>query len=395
MDKPVKPPSLWHWILLRVLSLAVGCVFIIAGCMWLAYRLINFWVMQSMPESIRQEAQKLFADPYVNISRYHQLVDTWYGVNYTNPGIVTIDWMLLCSLLLVAIPAIVVLGLYAARPLSRQFMRLAVTARAVSEGVFTQRVGLEKKAPAELIKLTNDFNTMTERLSLYERELKASHVAMAHELRSPLTAAIGRLQGMMDGVFPQETQQLGMVMNQLHHLNRLIDDLYLLSMAQAGQLSLDKSPVDIVELLRERILWFKPQAEQAGFIFTLLPHAPVILQVDPYRIGQAFIIIMDNALRYAREGRYLAIRLNEEPDHWVIRFRDYGPGVSSEFIPQMFERFARADNSRARHSGGSGLGLSIARAICELHGGSLVAEVHPEGGMLFKLRLPIKKHVFI
>ncbi len=395
MSKPVKPPSLWRWILLRVLSLAIGCVIIIAGCMWVGYRLMNIWVLHTMPEATRQEMRRLFTDPDIDILRYHQLVDTWYGVNFSNPYVVTIDWILLCILVLVAIPTIVILGLYAARPLSRQFTHLAVTAKAVSEGVFTQRVGLEKNAPAELIKLTGDFNTMTERLSQYERELKASHVAMAHELRSPLTAAIGRLQGMMDGVFPQETQQLSLVMNQLNHLNRLIDDLYLLSMAQAGQLSLDKSPVDIMELLRERILWLRPQAELQGFTFTLLPHAPAILQVDPYRIGQSVIILMDNALRYAKEGRRLAISLHDEPGRLAIHFRDYGPGVSSDFLPQMFERFARAENSRARHSGGSGLGLSIARAICDLHGGSLVAEGHPEGGMVFTLRLPIKKYAFI
>ncbi|EMH7334745.1 HAMP domain-containing histidine kinase [Serratia marcescens] len=389
MDKSHKPSSLSRWILLRVLSLAIGCVIIIASCMWGAYRLVYLWKLHSMPESSREEMQKLLADPDINITRYHQLVDAWYGVNFSNPSATSIDLMLLCSLVLVAIPTIVILGLYAARPLSRQFTRIAKIARKVSEGEFSHRVGLERRAPVELINLTNDFNTMTERLSQYERELKASHVAMAHELRSPLTAATGRMQGMIDGIFPCETKQLNLVMSQLHHLNRLIDDLYLLSMAQAGQLLLDKSPVNIVELLRERILWLRPQAELQGFTFTLESHTSPSLLVDPYRMGQVFIILMDNALRYAKEGRHQEISLCDEPGFLAVRFRDYGPGVSSEFLPHMFERFARAESSRARSSGGSGLGLSIARAICELHRGSLDAEIAPEGGMTFTLRLQV------
>lgn len=388
MDKENRPSSLSRWILLRVLSLAIGCVVIIASCMWSSYRLMTFWVLHSMPQSTKEEMQKLLANPRIDISRFHELVDAWYGVNFSNPAATTIDGMLLCILVLVAIPTIVILGLYAARPLSRQFTRIAKIARKVSEGEFSHRVGLEKRAPAELIKLTNDFNTMTERLSHYERELKESHVAMAHELRSPLTAATGRLQGMIDGIFPSETQQLNLVMNQLNHLNRLIDDLYLLSMAQAGQLSLDKSPVNISELLRERMLWLKPQAELQDFTFTLFPTTSPIISVDPYRMGQVFIILMDNALRYAKEGRCQEVCIHNEKSFMAISFRDYGPGVSSEFLPKIFERFARAETSRARSSGGSGLGLSIARAICELHRGSLDAEIVPDGGMIFILRLP-------
>jgi len=388
MMKSIKPPSLLRWILFRVLSLAIGCVIIIAGCMWLSYHLMNIWVLHSMPESTREEMRRLFADPQIDILRYHQLMDAWYGVNFSNPAVITIDWILLCTLVLVAIPTIVILGLYVARPVSRQFTHLAKIAREVSEGAFSHRVKLEKRAPAELIKFTKDFNTMIERLSQYERELKASHAAMAHELRSPLTAAIGRLQGMIDGVFPGEAKQYHLIMNQLIHLNRLIDDLYLLSIVKAGQLSLDMSPVNITELLKERILWLRPQAEQQGFTFTLLSNASLTLMVDPYRIGQVFIILLDNALRYAKEGKHLEVSLHNEPGMLAIRFRDYGNAVSSDFLLQMFERFARAESSRARHSGGSGLGLSIARAICELHGGSLAAEISSYGGMIFTVRLP-------
>jgi signal transduction histidine kinase len=159
-------------------------------------------------------------------------------------------------------------------------------------------------------------------------------------------------------------------------------------MAQAGQLSLSTLPIDITELVREKIAWLKPQTAPAGFIIELQPHPAVICDVDPLRLGQVLTILMDNALRYAGDGHRLDITIARQREAVVMTFRDYGIGVSEDFLPQIFERFSRADSSRARHSGGSGLGLSIALAICEAHGGSLRAENHQQNGMRFILDLP-------
>ncbi|MBI0455972.1 two-component sensor histidine kinase, partial [Dickeya dianthicola] len=255
-------------------------------------------------------------------------------------------------------------------------------------GQFATRARMVPGAPAELTLLTRDFNAMTAQLERYERELHASHVAMAHELRSPLTAAMGRLQGMLDGVFSPDDRQLQMVMNQMQNLNRLIEDLHVLSMVSAGQLAIDKTRLNPVALLRDRIAWLKPHADAAGFTITLHGDEEGYCLADPLRLGQVFTILMDNALRYAAEGKAQHIEVARRQHRWLIRFRDYGPGVSAAFLPSIFERFSRADTSRARHSGGSGLGLSIAQAICEALGGSLTAENHPEGGMCFTLELP-------
>lgn len=392
MNKPEKRPSLWRWITTRILLVAVGTIALIAGCMWSWYSVLNYRILRQMPEALRQELLVLVKHPESNPQRFHEIIDTWYGVDFSNPFSYLIDWELLTAYGCVIVPFIIIMGLYTTKPLSEQFTRLAIAARAVSKGKFTTRAGLTKNAPAELVKLTADFNTMTGRLSYYDRELKTSHAAMAHELRAPLTAAMGRLHGVIDGVFPPEMHHLTTIMNQLTHLNRLIDDLYLLSMAQARQLTLDKSPVDIMELLRERKAWLQPRADTAGFSFNITSRTPLplIVIVDPYRLGQVFTILMDNALSYATEGKVLDITLHDYQDHVAIIFRDHGPGVSHEFIPLMFERFSREDRSRARNFGGSGLGLSIARAICELHDGNLVVNIHPEGGMRFIIQLPVK-----
>ncbi|MBX9264947.1 two-component sensor histidine kinase, partial [Klebsiella pneumoniae] len=127
----------------------------------------------------------------------------------------------------------------------------------------------------------------------YEKDLKKSHVAMAHELRSPLTAATGRLQGMIDGVFEPSETQLKMVMQQLNELNRLVEDLHLLKLADAGQLNLSMIPVCLNEIVREKIAWIAPSAEKSGVAIRHNQNMMLNGMADPYRLGQVFLILMD------------------------------------------------------------------------------------------------------
>ena len=384
--------SLWRWICVRILTLAIGSVVVIALCMWLRFVIENLWVLHHMSPAMRQEFEVLRNNPELNLTRFHEIVDLGWGARYSDPSIASADWIMVAILVLVVIPFIAILGLKAARPLSSQFSRLAQVARAVTKGDFNTQAEPVKNAPAELVQFTDDFNAMMLQLSRYERELRASHVAMAHELRSPLTAAVGRLQGMLDGVFPPEPRQLQMVMKQLLHLNRLIDELHLLSLADAGQLNLSKTPLDLTELLRERVAWLKPQSAEAGFDILLTTETPCRYVGDPFRLGQVFTILMENALRYALEGRRLDITVRPETGGYEIAFRDMGPAVDDHFLAVMFERFSRAESSRARHSGGSGLGLSIARAICEAHGGRISAAKNAGGGLTVTVSLPVPEN---
>ncbi|KAA8995758.1 two-component sensor histidine kinase [Affinibrenneria salicis] len=384
----VEHHSLWRWICVRILALAIGSVIVIALCMWLRFAIQNIWVLHRMPVALRQEFELLLQNPDINLARFHQIVDSWWGVRYSDPSITSADWILVGVLVVVMIPFIVFMGLKTARPLSVQFSRLAAASEAVTRGEFGMQAELVQKTPTEMARFTRDFNAMTQQLARYERELRASHVAMAHELRSPLTAAIGRLQGMLDGVFQADPQQLGMVMKQLQHLNRLIEELHLLSLAEAGRLVLERRELNLTELLRERVAWLKPQTEQAGMSIRIVADEFCMYTGDAFRLGQVFTVLMENALRYAGEGKQLTIAIRRGDNGYDIDFQDNGPGVDADFLSDMFERFSRADSSRARHSGGSGLGLSIARAICMAHGGSISASLPAEKGLLITLRLP-------
>ncbi len=292
-------------------------------------------------------------------------------------------------LIVILIPSLVLWGLKTVRPLAVQFSRLTGAARAVARGDFAVQAQPLKNAPAEMTSFVRDFNHMTQQLARYERELRASHVAMAHELRSPLTAAIGRLQGMMDGVFTPDQTQLAMVMKQLQSLSQLADGLQLLSLADADRLVLEYHRFDLTELIKERIAWIRARAEQVGLAITLEADSHCLLEGDASKIGQLISLLLENTLSYASEGKTLTIRVQRHATTTEIRFRDAGPGVSPEFLTTMFERFTRAETSRARHSGGSGLGLSIAQAICHAHHGEIIAALPAPCGLEITVRLPL------
>lgn len=386
--KTLQQQTLWRWICARILALAIGSVVVIAVCMWLRFAVQSLWNLHRMPPALREEFTLLRAHPEINPARFHEIVDTWWGLRYSDPSIASADWLTVGLLVGVMIPFIVALGLRAARPLSLQFSRLAAAARVVTSGDFSARVTQVDNAPLEMVRFTQDFNAMMQQLARYDRELRASHVAMAHELRSPLTAAIGRLQGMMDGVFTPEPRQLAMVMKQLQLLSRLTDELHLLSLADAGQLTLNKTWTDLTALLRERVAWLGPQAQTAGMTLSVTSREPCLCLADPVRLGQVITIVLENALRYAAEGGEVTVSAQARPEGARMVFRDRGPGVPADFLPVMFERFTRGESSRARHSGGSGLGLSIARGICEAHGGTIQAAPGETGGLVITVTLP-------
>ncbi|HBV39493.1 MAG TPA: two-component sensor histidine kinase [Erwinia sp.] len=379
--------SLWNWICRKVISLAIGSIILIAFCMWLRFYIDNLWHEYLMPDAVRTELAKLVKNPEQNISLFHAIIDRWYGVDYWKPVMRITDWLILAVLVLIVTPAIFMLTLRTARPLSEQISALANAAKYVSQGRFGAKVSIPEQLPLELRSLSENFNGMSMQLERYDNELKKSHVAMAHELRSPLTAAMGRLQGIIDGVFEPNETQLKMVMQQLNELNRLVEDLHFLKLADAGQLNLNIVPVSLNEIVREKVAWVAPSADKVGITITHTQNLIINGMADPYRIGQVFLILMDNALHYAAEGRVLNISYESSHDSVSVVFSDKGPAVPDELLEDIFTPFVREEVSRSRHSGGSGLGLSIARAICKAQGGSLTVKKNKNGGLAFKVSL--------
>ena len=188
--KVKQPQTLWRWLCLRILTLAIGTVLLIALCMWLRFTVQYLWTTHRMPEAVLNEFLTLREHPELNPARYHEIIDKWWGISFSSPSIASSDWLTVGVLVLVTIPFIAYFGLRHARPLSAQFSQLRIAADEVTDGHFGAQAELTPEAPAELVQFAQNFNAMTRQLARYEKELRASHVAMAHELRSPLTAAM-------------------------------------------------------------------------------------------------------------------------------------------------------------------------------------------------------------
>ncbi|MDU8544083.1 sensor histidine kinase [Pseudomonas syringae group sp. J248-6] len=379
---------LWHWVGMRMSMLAVGAVIVIAFCMWLHVTVSDWLTLQAMPVDVRTEFVRLQAEPAMDMVKLRELFFEYYPIENLLPGIANKEWWVLAALVMMAIPIIIFFGFLFSRPLSSQFSSIAKGARQVAQGDFKTRLPMSDKDPDELQALVSDFNTMTTQLGRYELEVSESSAMIAHELRTPLNAAMGRIQGMIDEVFPRDLAQLEMVHRQLNQLNKLVSDLHLLSLASAGQLTLDKTVFSLEKLVAERLSWFAAQLDEAGVVVTIDIPQRLTVTADRDRIGQVVNILVDNALRYSAMGGELLIVGRASARSMELTVSDRGPGFGSENLEQVFDRFWRAERSRARYSGGSGLGLSIARAICLEHDGTIGVRNRPGGGSVIRLEIP-------
>lgn len=380
--------TLWQWICTKLLSLAIGSIVAIISVLWLRYYLPSVWRANKIPPADKAELAILIEDPRADINRYHELIDKWYGLEFSDPTFDISDWALVILLIIVSGVIIISLTLRAVRPISMHITHLAQVARSVSKGEFGTKVEGPIPIPAELNGLTEDINLMSMQLAQFDKNLKVSHIALAHELRSPLTAAIGRLQGMIDGVFPPSPDQHALVMRQLQHLNRLVEDLHLLSLAQAEQLHLNYQELAIDDVIKEKVAWIKPKLIKTDLTVTILGESKIFCYADHFRIGQVILILLENAVRYASDGKRIDILCSNTEDHVYFEVKDYGAGVADEYLSEMFTRFSRADRSRSRDSGGAGLGLSIAQAICHAHQGLITVRKNEPRGLIFKVCLP-------
>lgn len=382
--------ALWLWISVRMIALAFLALALVGGGMWYRYAMWDKHLHEAMPESVRQELQRLEAWPDENQARLRQIYGEYLYGDYFSPTVIQEDMLFFVALVALALPLIVTGGVWVSLRLSRQLSAVALSAGAIARGDFSSRVSLMPHTPSGLQTLTADFNDMAERLQRYDRELQESGAAIAHELRTPLTAAIGRLQGMLDGVFQADHRQLKTVMRQLHHLSRLTDDMNLLSMAQAGKLVLHRGEFSIKKLCEERVSWASPSLDAAGIQVVIRIPEYITLLADRDRIGQLLSVLIDNALRYAASGKKLVFRAHVSQEQMILLVKDRGPGFTAGHLDRACERFWRAESSRSQHAGGSGLGLSIARAICVAHGGTLTVHNLNEGGACICARLPLR-----
>ena len=239
------------------------------------------------------------------------------------------------------------------------------------------------------------FNTMSDRLRRNEETRRNLVADVAHELRTPLTIIRGKLDGLQQAGASIPPESLLPLQDELIRLSRLVDDLQLLSLAEAGTLPLEKKLLNMTHLIRRVIEHIRPDAEEKNIALTLQVEADEKpIAVDPNRMTQVLLNLLVNAIRYTPSGGSAETTIRELPSphgensKLRIEISDTGVGMAPEQLARIFDRFYRADEARSREGGGAGLGLAIAKELVLAHGGTLEADSDPGRGSVFVVELP-------
>ncbi|MFJ9895858.1 sensor histidine kinase [Streptomyces sp. NPDC091280] len=236
--------------------------------------------------------------------------------------------------------------------------------------------------------LAEAFNDLADRRERMEAQRKAMVSDIAHELRSPLTNIRGWLEVTRDGFVEADPALLGSLHEEAMVLQRVIDDLQDLAAADAGTLRLHREPVRVEDLFDQVAAAYRVTADTAGVVLLTKADGTLWLDADPVRMRQVLGNLVSNALRHTPVDGSVTLTAWREGDRAVLTVTDTGTGIAPEDLPHVFERFWRADQSRSRRTGGSGLGLSIVRDLAAAHSGTVEAASTPGTGSTFTLRLP-------
>jgi signal transduction histidine kinase len=314
----------------------------------------------------------------------------------TEPGLAREPEFLLAvnRWLLIAVLGAGVLALLLSVALSRRILgpieALTGAARRMESGDLGQRI--EIRSRDEIGELAHAFNAMAASLERNETLRRALVTDVAHELRTPLTNLRCQIEALEDGLAKVTAEALRSLQEETSLLTRLVEDLQDLALAEAGQLPLHLEPIPLERAIREALAAIAPRAAEKQI--TLEPRVDSGLPealADPLRLAQILRNLLDNALTHTPEHGRITVSATRASDALELAVEDSGTGIAPEHLSHVFDRFYRADPSRARSSGGAGLGLAIVRQLAVAHGGEIRAESPPGRGARFALTIPIAR----
>lgn len=281
-------------------------------------------------------------------------------------------------------------GVLSTRGLTAPLHKLEQAAKAIGEKQLDHRV--EIKGSSEIQAVARAFNEMATELEKAETLRNNLLNDVAHELRTPLSVIQGNLRAILDDVYDMDKAEIARLYDQTRHLARLVDDLRELAQAEANQLPLNKTTIEVVPWAREIVAAFQPFADEKSVTVRveILGEHPFI-QADQARMTQSLHNLLNNALQHTPAEGTITVQVEQTPENFILRVQDTGHGIEPEHLPHVFDRFYRADPARDRETGGTGLGLAITRAIIEAHKGKIIAKSEGAGkGSQFIIELPVK-----
>jgi signal transduction histidine kinase len=253
-------------------------------------------------------------------------------------------------------------------------------AHAVASGKLDTRIPTE--GPQDLRSLSESFNEMATSLERSDRERRDMLADIAHELRTPLSVIRGRLEGIVDGIYPENGPQVSMALEQAYLMQRLVDDLRLLTLVETRQLAFDKRDVNVEDIINRVIEMLSAEAQEKNISLSFNEKSGNLSAVlDPQRFEQVISNLVGNAIRYVPEGGKVWVTADETNNGLMITVNDNGEGLPDDDLPYIFDRFWRKEKSRSRLTGGTGLGLAIAKQLVEAQSGRIEAKNLPEGGL--------------
>jgi signal transduction histidine kinase len=284
----------------------------------------------------------------------------------------------------------ILFGIFMSRSLTAPLNNLAAAARDIGARNLSRRV--EERGSDEMVAVARAFNEMAADLEESEQLRRNLLADTAHELRTPLSVLQGNLRAILDEVYPMNQEEMVRLYDHTRFLSRLVNDLHELAQAEARQLPLDLQPTDLAHLVQTTTDTFRPSAEAKGVALkTDLPAGLPPCPVDSARLTQVLQNLLANALRHTPTAGAITVRAESGATTVTLSIEDTGEGIPSEHLPYVFDRFYRTDPARSRDRGGAGLGLAIARAIVEAHGGqiSVASEGVSGRGSTFTIQLPV------
>jgi two-component system sensor histidine kinase BaeS len=253
------------------------------------------------------------------------------------------------------------------------------TAR-LSNGDYSARVPEAESGPMRQV--VRSFNGMAERLEKSSEQRRRLLADVGHELRTPLTVIQGELEAMADGVHPASPEQIEMLLDETRLLARLIDDLRVLSLSEAGELKLEIELIEAGSLVADAIAPYQALAARSNITLTATAD-PGSLPADPMRLHEVLANIIANAIRHTPAGGAVTLTAASSATGWLFSVRDTGTGIPTGDLPLIFERFVKGVDSR-----GTGLGLSIARELVRAHDGEMTASSIVGQGTIIEFSIP-------
>ncbi|KUI31859.1 histidine kinase [Mycobacterium sp. IS-1742] len=281
---------------------------------------------------------------------------------------------------------------YLSRRLQRSVTEVASAATAVADGRYDIRVS-PPHLGEDFDALANAFNQMASQLQSIEATRRRLFSDLAHEIRTPVAVLEAYVEAIEDGVRSLTPQTAAMLRDQTERLVRFANDFAALARAEESSASLECTMIDTAPLVRRCVAAAQPGYSRKGVELTTAVDVDLPrLWGDELRLSQVLGNLLDNALRHTPTGGHVEVAARRDGGSVVIRVSDNGGGIAAEHLPHIFERFYRADSARARENGGAGIGLAIAKALVEAHGGTITADSGgPGGGAVFTVAVPVRQ----